>query len=277
MIELPEATAIARQISAELKGKRIAEGNRGNAPHKFAFYNHPPEEYAALLKGRRMGEAGVNGSLILAALDPDYTLILGGGGERIIYHPTPVTLPAKYQLMLRYEDGSCLTVTVQGWGSVLLQATAELASHPYINLRSPSPLSGGFSPDYFGGLFEELEADDPRSVKFFMISKPGVLGVGNGCLQDILWHARLHPRRRAASLSAPEQQALYDATRAVLREMVDLGGRDGDYDLHGCPGGYKRLLHSKTVGAPCPRCAAPFEKDAYLGGAVYFCPNCQRN
>lgn len=36
-----------------------------------------------------------------------------------------------------------------------------------------------------------------------------------------------------------------------------------------------RVLDSKTVGRPCPRCGTPIEKAAYLGGAVYYCPQCQ--
>ena len=275
MIELPEATTIARQINAELKGKRIVECSQGNSPHKFAFYSYPAEEYAALLKDKIVGEAVTNGSHILLALEPGYTLILGEGGERIVYHRSPATLPPKYQLFLRFADDTCLSVSIQGWGATLLLPQAEVANHPYIFLDKPSPLNAAFSRNYFHGLFAALEPGDSRSVKFFLISKPGVLGIGNSCLQDILWRAKIHPRRRATGLSEDEKSALYVAIRQTLQQMVDCGGRDGDFDLYNHPGGYRRLLHSKSVGQPCPECAAPFEKAAYLGGAVYYCPKCQ--
>jgi formamidopyrimidine-DNA glycosylase len=275
MIELPEATTIARQMNAELKGKRIADGNRGNSPHKFAFYNHSPEEYAAILKDKTMGEASVNGPLILAALEPGYSLILGGGGERIVYRRSPAELPKKYQLLLHFSDDTYLSVSVQGWGSAFVLTQSEVPHHQFVNLRNPSPLGDGFTLEYFHSLFTALAASDPVSVKFFMISKPGVLGVGNGCLQDILWHAGIHPRRRAAGLSGNEQAALHAAIRSTLKEMVDGGGRDGDFDLYDHPGGYKRILYSKSVGQPCPVCGEPIQKEAYLGGAIYFCPQCQ--
>ena len=57
MIELPEATIIASQMSEALAGKQIASAVRGNVPHKFAFYSRPAEEYAAILAGKRMGAA----------------------------------------------------------------------------------------------------------------------------------------------------------------------------------------------------------------------------
>ena len=275
MIELPEATQIASQISAELAGKTILEGTRGNSPHKFAFYNRAPEEYAAILAGKVVGPASVNGSQIMARLDPGYTLILGGGGERITLHPGPDTMPKKHQLWLRFTDGSYLTVTIQGWGSVFLLQNDEVPRHPFIDLARPAALSPEFSPAYFQSLFAALEPGDPRSLKFFMISKPGVLGVGNGCLQDILWRARLHPRRRAADLTQAQQLDFYHATRDTLTTMVVMGGRDGDFDLHNQPGGYQRILYRKTAGTPCPACATPIEKGAFLGGATYFCPLCQ--
>ena len=275
MIELPEALVISRQITKEFKGKRIKACVRGNSPHKFAFYNREPEEYASILAGKTMGKATCNGPLILSPAEPDYVLVMGGGGERILLHRDESTLPRKYQLLLGFTDGTYLTVSVQGWGSALLLHESEVASHPYINLDKPSPVDDVFTPGYFEGLFREVPEGDPRSIKFFMISKPGVLGIGNGCLQDILFRAKLHPRRRVAEITEDERRALYRATRTILREMVRLGGRDSERDLYDRPGGYKRILHSKVVGQPCPECGTPIEKISFLGGASYFCPSCQ--
>ncbi len=275
MIELPEATTIARQIDAGLKGKRIADGNRGNSPHKFAFYSYSAEEYAAILKDKTVGDTRANGVLILVSLEPGYKLLLGEGGERIIYHRDATTLPQKYQLMLHFTDDTYLTVSIQGWGATLLLPEGDVARHPFTYLDKISPLSELFTLEHFQGLFSDLEPGDPRSVKFFLISKPGILGMGNGCLQDILWQAKIHPRRRAVDLNPDEQKALYASLRRTLQEMVDCGGRDSDEDLYGHPGGYHRILHSKSVGLPCPNCGSAFEKASYQGGSIYFCPKCQ--
>jgi formamidopyrimidine-DNA glycosylase len=275
MIELPEALVIARQMSDALKGNRIASAMRGNAPHKFAFYSHAPEEYAAILADKTMGEATGRGSAILAAVEPDYVLGLGVGGERILFHRDESTLPKKHQLLLHFEDGTYLTVTVQGWGAAWLLHRSEVADHPHLGKQGVSPLSDAFTWEYFRGLFETLAAKDSRSAKYFIISEPGIWGVGNGCLQDILFRARIHPRRRAVDITGQERQALYRAIRETLQQMVGLGGRDSEYDLYGRPGGYRRILDSRSVGRPCPECRTPIEKSQYLGGAVYFCPGCQ--
>jgi formamidopyrimidine-DNA glycosylase len=109
-----------------------------------------------------------------------------------------------------------------------------------------------------------------------MISEPGFAGLGNGCLQDILFNARIHPRRRVASLQPDEERALYDAMRDTLQRMVDGGGRDIERDLYGKPGGYLCQLNGRSNGTPCRRCGTHIEKIQYLGGASYFCPQCQR-
>lgn len=275
MIELPEAVKIARQVDERLKGKRIESALRGNSPHKFAFYSGEPEYYEQTLAGRSVGGARAFGGLILVAAEPDHTLVLGCGGERILYHRTASTLPAKHQLLLRFVDGSHLTVSVSGWGAAILLPTSELPTHWIMGPDRPSPLDDAFTYELLRAGFEALEPGDPRAVKYFVISKPGVLGVGNGYLQDILFRAMLHPRRRAIGLAESERRALFDAVRAVIREATDAGGRDTERDLDDRPGAYRRTMDSKSVGTPCPRCEAPIEKISFLGGACYLCPRCQ--
>jgi formamidopyrimidine-DNA glycosylase len=275
MIELPEALVFANQMNDAIQGKRIASATRGNAPHKFAFYTRSADEYASLLPGKVLGRARGHGGLILIPALPDYLVALGGGGERILLHRDDKSLPKKHQLLLHFSDGMYLSVTVQGWGAAMLFQDSEAAEHPWVGKPGVSPLSDAFTFDFFDARFAELKENDSSSAKFFMISKPGVWGVGNGCLQDILFHAHIHPKRRALDLSPAERRALYDATRETLQQMVALGGRDGEIDLYGQPGGYRRILSSETAGKPCPECGTPIEKIQYLGGASYFCPKCQ--
>jgi formamidopyrimidine-DNA glycosylase len=275
MIELPEALIIAKQMSQTLQGKQVRAAVRGNVPHKWAFYNRPPEEYASILQGKTMGEATGHGSLILATIEPDYVLVLGGGGERILFHADGATLPPKYHLLLHFDAETYLTVNVQGWGFAQLLHRSEVAGHPYVGKQGISPCSEGFTFAYMQQLFDELPPNDPRSIKFFAISKPGILGVGNGYLQDILFRSRIHPKRRAVTLSEDERRCFHQAIRETLRQAVEQGGRDSERDLFNRPGAYSRILDSTSVGEPCPSCATPLEKIQFLGGASYYCPRCQ--
>jgi len=216
------------------------------------------------------------GSAILVSIEQGYLLVLGGGGERILYRPEGTKLPKKTHLLLRFEDESALTVTVQGWGNTLLLEEGGADGHPHVRLDRVPPLSRRFTRKYFNSLWEGVDPDSSRSVKYFLISEPGVWGIGNGCLQDILYNARIHPKRRAADLETKERAALYEAIVGTLTEMVKQGGRYDERDLYGDRGRYVRILDNKTRGKPCPACGTAVEKSQYLGGAIYYCPACQR-
>ena len=211
----------------------------------------------------------------VVAVEPGYVLALGCGGERILYHPDAQTLPKKHQLLLRFADDTYLTVSVQGWGAAQLVPREDLGARTYVDPGRVSPLGGAFTWEHYDGLFQDLEPKDSRSIKFFCISKPGIWGLGNGYLQDILYQAHVHPRRKAADLTPDERRALFDATVDVLRRATDLGGRDTERDLHNRPGGYRPALDRRMVGEPCPGCGTPIAKIQFQGGSCYFCPDCQ--
>ena len=276
MIEHPEAVTIARQMAETLVGKQIASAVRGNTPHKWAFYSRPAEEYAAILTGETITGAEASGSLILVRIGADHVLALGGGGERILYHPTADTIPKKHQLLLSFSDDTFLSVKVQGWGSCQLWTPEELGRHKWYANRSLSPTESGFTGGYFTSLFGTLTPDEARSVKYFLISEPGVWGIGNGYLQDILLRARIHPRCRAVDLTEAQRSALYDAILETIGRAVSVGGRTDETDLFGEHGGYERALSASAKGQPCPSCGAEeIVKDNFLGGAIYTCPACQ--
>ena len=111
---------------------------------------------------------------------------------------------------------------------------------------------------------------------------------GNGCLSPVSpamsscsanagasFSARLHPRHAIADLTPGQRRQLYAAILKTVRQVVEQGGRYDEYDLYGHPGGYLRVMDKNRVGQPCPECGHKIAKMQYLGGACYFCPNCQ--
>ena len=275
MIEIPEVLTIAGQMNNELKGKTIESAIHGDSPHKFAFYNLSQEEYEEILQGKTVREVKGDGHWIFTSLEPEHVLLLGAMGGKILFHRDEKTLPEKHQLLLHFEDDTYLTVSIQGWGFIQIVKKSEIDDHPHAGKRGISPLNDEFTFGHFKELFEEADGRGTKSIKKFMISEPGISGVGNGYLQDILFWARIHPKRRVVDIADDEKQALYDAIRETLKEAVNLGGRDTERDFYNNPGGYKRVLDSRTKDKPCPVCGTPIEKIQYLGGASYFCPSCQ--
>ena len=108
-----------------------------------------------------------------------------------------------------------------------------------------------------------------------MAAEQRIPGLGNGCLQDILFRAGVHPKRRLETLRETERTRRFHSVKNTLREMADQGGRDTEKDLMGQSGGYQTYLSAKTWRGACPFCGGAIIRQAYLGGNVYFCIRCQ--
>lgn len=275
MFDLPEIQTLARQLNEVLPGKVVAEGRLGNREHKFVWYNRTPEEFRELTCGRTVGRAHGEGKWLFVPLEPGFALVLGDFGGRLLYHAPGEPEPEAYHLLLRFGDGSALSALTQMWGAMELYPQGEERERYYIRDMRTTPDSDGFTPDYFDRLVAEAAGGKGRSVKSLLIQDQLIPGLGNGIAQDIMFVARLHPRHPIGDLSPERRRQLYDATRSVVREATDAGGRADEVDLFGNPGGYVRIMDRHAVGGPCPRCGVTIERIQYLGGACFVCPSCQ--
>jgi formamidopyrimidine-DNA glycosylase len=275
MFELPEFVTLAGQINATLTGKTIQHGSLGNSPHKFVWYNRRPDEFAALTQGKTIGAAHARGKWLFIPLDPGYVLLFGEYGGRILYHPAGAKLPEKYHLSLVFTDRSSLTAMTQMWGAMELYESGREMERQYIKGMKPTPAEPEFTYGYFCSLIDSLLLGERRSVKGLLTQEQLIPGLGNAISQDILFRAGLHPRRPVGNLGETQRRELYDVIVSTVREVIAEGGRYDETDLFAHPGGYVRLMDSKTVGRPCIVCGTLIEKFQYLGGACYICPRCQ--
>jgi formamidopyrimidine-DNA glycosylase len=271
MLELPEAVVLAGQISETVAGRRIVKAAANESPHRFAWYTGDPANYGRRLAGKTVGAAEAYGNHVETRVGD--LLLVTSANLRL--HAAGAKLPANRQLRLDFADKSALTGHVQMWGVFLCLADGQDAGiKDYaVSKAKPSALSREFDERYFRGLLD----DEARamSAKAFLATEQRIPGLGNGVLQDILWTARIHPKRKMATLSAGEIRALYESVKLLMAEMTRLGGRDSEKDLFGRPGGYETILGAKKAGKPCPACGNAITKEAYLGGSIYYCPTCQ--
>jgi formamidopyrimidine-DNA glycosylase len=266
---------LARQMNETLTGKVIHHGSLGNSPHKFVWYNRSEDEFGRLTQGKQFGEAYARGRWLFAPLEPGYVLVFGECGGKILYHRPGAALPKKYHLRLVFDDDSFLTATTQMWGAYELYETGREQERDYVRGMRTTPVEPGFTADYLSTLIDTAAAEQKRSVKGLLTQDQLVPGLGNAIAQDIMFHARLHPKRPIETLIAAERRALYLAIVETVKQVIAAGGRYDETDLYGNPGGYVRLMDKNAVGQPCPECGTPIEKMSYLGGTCYYCPECQ--
>lgn len=276
MIEAPEARVIAAQITDTLQSRTVTDVIANTTPHKFAFFHGDPDTYAALLTGRIIEGAIAVGGMVQINFSGGTRFVLADG-SRPRYITPGGKLPQKHQLLIAFDDESCLVFCVQMYGMLWAAAADDNLTHDYYltALERPNLYSESFTEDYFNELTSD-PALQKKSVKALLATEQRIPGLGNGVLQDMLLTAGIHPKRKISTLNANDISRLYRAVRLTADEMLRLGGRDTENDIFGNKGGYVTRLGAKALGEFCPVCGVgPVRREAYLGGNIYYCPECQ--
>jgi formamidopyrimidine-DNA glycosylase len=272
MLEFPEAVVIAEQLNKTIKGKRIMSVTTQKSPHKFAWFNGDPQAYDSLFSGKAITKAVQMGGM--AELQAENTRLVFNDGVNLRFYQEGEKLPDKHQLDIAFEDHSHLIGSVQMYGGLNGFIEGEFDSMYYkVALEKPSPLSAQFDEVYFNRIIQD--SPEKLSLKGLLATEQRIPGLGNGVLQDILFYAGLHPKKKINTLTEGDKKVLFQSIKTTLAEMIARGGRDTERDLFGCLGGYTTQVSKNTLDKPCKRCGGEIKKEAYMGGSIYYCQGCQ--
>jgi len=138
----------------------------------------------------------------------------------------------------------------------------------------PEPLSQNFTPDVLAKLLKKHRIP----IKAALLEQNLIAGIGNMYADEALFAAKIHPLKRAHTLSIQEIQALFYAIRDVLWSAI--GNKGASVDTYIRPEGQlgTAQFHFKVAhryGQPCPICGTPVQRTLVRNRGTYFCPNCQ--
>jgi formamidopyrimidine-DNA glycosylase len=306
--ELPEAELWSRFLGPALAGRRVT----GFASSQPGFVRAPlrdPNAFAAAVTGRLAADVERHSKRLLFRLDDGTAITLGMGlWVRLELRRLPLEPLKGAQLVFaparEPAGGFAPAHPPVGPGPVAAgSGIVEPASGP-IPAAVASPPAAGL-PLFLAmteialanvrlGLYEppaepppfdalDLRLDGSRlaalapartAVKAFLTDDRYVLGVGNGYSDELLWHARVHPRRSCGSLIEEEWAAVAGALRAVLTAALEAGGEEGFVGPDGRIGAYRRPIHHHG-GEPCPRCGSSLASLTAGRRETNFCPVCQ--
>ena len=149
---------------------------------------------------------------------------------------------------------------------------------PDFDPPGPEPLAPGFTAKALGQLLKNRQ----RILKPLLLDQTFIAGLGNIYVDEALWEAKLHPCRRASSLSTPEIRALRLAIPRVLkRGLKNLGtslgsGEANFYSVANRRGRNKDQLNVfRRTDRPCPRCKQSIERLIVGQRSTHICPRCQ--
>lgn len=276
MIEAPEARYLCEQLNNTVKGKKITNVFAQYSPHKFAWFYGNPEEYTERLTGKTIDNARPQGGMVEITAG-DMILILTDGVNLRYFSPEE-KLPPKHQLLIGFEDESCIIASVRMYGGLWCFPKegfdAPIAAYYEAAKSKPQVMTDAFSKEYFLGLIHE-ESAQKKPAKAFLATEQTIPGLGNGVLQDILYRAHIHPKKKISELTDKTKEDLFYHVKETLQDIYQQGGRSTETDLFGVNGKYVSSLSKDTAGTACPRCGETIIKENYLGGSIYYCRGCQ--
>jgi formamidopyrimidine-DNA glycosylase len=247
MPELPEAERARLQLERVL-GRQIVAVDDSDT---YVCRPHAPGEIAAALVGHQLTSAHRRGKFLWAETDggPQLGLHLGMAGSLTVDEdPAPRNFD---RFSIAFADGGRLALhDRRRLGRAVLQ--------PDFSHVGPDAADVGRAE------FRARMGRGTAPLKARLLDQKAISGVGNLIADEVLWRARLGPRRTPNELTTEELDRLRRATRAAIRDAIRLGGAHTG-----------RLIPHRVKGGRCPRCRTPLERATIGGRTTFWCPNCQ--
>jgi formamidopyrimidine-DNA glycosylase len=275
MPELPEVQTVVDDLNrSHLIGKRITEA-RVFWPKTVA----KPElqAFGRRVKDRPIQKIWRRGKFIVFDLK---------GGEHLLFH---LRMTGHLHLVPAAAERSKHEHLVIGIG-----ANRQLRFHDtrkfgrcyltrdlktVLGALGPEPLEAEFSVP----VLKKILKDRQRLLKPLLLDQRMVAGLGNIYADEALWEAKLHPRRRSASLTDAEIRTLHRAIQKVLRQgLRNLGTTLGKNATNFSSVKKRRgrnqeaLQVFRRTDAPCPRCQTVITRILVGQRSTHICPYCQK-
>lgn len=274
MPELPEVETIRKTLEQMVLQKTIQKVSVFWS--KIIKYPHEFEEFKDALEGQTIRKIDRRGKFLIFYTD-ELSLVshlrmegrygvFQKGEEKdkhthIIFHMTDGT-------ELRYRD-------VRKFGTMHLFKKGEEFYNLPLSQLGPEPFSSDFTKEYL----HKALAKTTRAIKATLLDQKVLAGLGNIYVDEVLFRSRIHPERKASTISTEEVSVLREEIIATLREAIEMGGSTirSYVNSQGEFGMFQLQLYAYgREGEPCKICSTPIEKIVVGGRGTHFCPTCQK-
>jgi len=266
MPELPEVETIKRELEKVVLGKTITQ----------VLINQPRvirEPTAEKFK------KGLTGSTIKNILRKAKVLILElSSGQSLVIHlkmTGQLVYPGdakKSRVSFKLSDGKMLDFNDQRLFAEL-RLMDDWRTLKFIQGLGPEPF------DISVDKFKQMLDGKKTRIKPLLLDQSFISGIGNLYAAEVLFRAKIDPRRPAVSLSDKEKEKLFQEIKDTLSEAIKYKGSSVDQYVRvsGDAGDYVKYHKVyDRLGLPCLVCKTPIKRIALGGRGTYFCPKCQK-
>jgi len=273
MPELPEVETVVRGLRQPLIGRTVT-GFWYDWPRTIG--SPDPHQFAARVHGQTFRRIERRAKYIVCHLDDELLIVhLKMTGRLYVTAAESVQNDDRWlHFKLGLDNGHELRFSdARKFGKVYL-------SHDFASISSgaaslgPEPLEDSFRVDDFRARLVGRKT----ALKALLLDQSFVAGVGNIYADEALFRAKLHPLRKADSLSDAESALLYQTVReALLAGIVYEGASINWYRKpDGTQGESQKHFYAYgREGQPCLVCGTPLIKIRVSQRGTHYCPSCQ--
>ncbi len=259
MPELPDVESFRNYFAGGALKRRI---DRVKVYDKRALGPTSARRLDRRLHGRCFIDAWRHGKWLLAPTDGDVVLALHFGMTGMVkYHDKGEGPPEHTRVEMRFVGGLSLDYVCQRMlGEVMLVDSAD----ELIKERQLGPDALAVDRRQFGEIFAHKRA----MAKSALMNQKNIAGLGNIYVDEILFQAHVHPRRRLDKMADKDIDKLYRTMRRVLTTSIDRG-----CDARDCPCTW--LVHRRGEDRKCLRCGRRIRRSIVNQRGTFHCPGCQ--
>jgi len=251
MPELPDVEGFRRAFAEHATGRTVLEVT---SVEPSMLRDITPRALGDALRGRRFGEPGRVGKLLICGTDGPTLLLHFGMTGSLQWDERP---HRHDRLVLRLDQGELHYRNMRKFGGIWLAH-----DHPELDR-----IVGRLGPDWLEvsrPRFDELLDRRRRPIKGALMDQEIAAGLGNLTADEALWQARIDPRRPVASLDPRERDVLYRKIGKVLRDSIPYGL---------VPAKRTWLTGARDRGQrTCPRCGTLLRRVTIAGRTTVYCP-----
>jgi formamidopyrimidine-DNA glycosylase len=256
--ELPDVEGFRRYFNRYAAGERI---DRLEIRDRSMLRNSSPQAAGRALRGRSFGDAGRRGKWLIAPAGGPFVLMHFGMTGKLAW-TTSGSPPHRHdRVVLHLGRGSLGYRNMRKFGGLWL-ARDEAKVDAVMGPLGPDALA--VSREDFRALLKHRRG----RIKPLLMDQKALAGVGNLLADEILWRARVHPRRSAREVTPRKVDEIYDAMVAASKESSRRGHIPHEE-------GWVTAVRDDR-DPRCPRCGSRMQRAAVGGRTACWCPRCQR-
>lgn len=272
MPELPEVEVVKRGLEATVNGHVLNRIVIREPRLRWPV----PSSLPALLSRRRLSHIERRSKYLLLDFGVGTLIVHLGMSGNFRFVPARTEIGRHDHVDLVFKHGILRYTDPRRFGAMLWHPKQDgpINEHKLLCKLGPEPLTDEFTAQTF---FKATRAKRV-SVKQFLLSGKGVVGVGNIYASESLFRARIRPGRAAGRLTRAQCDQLVDSIKETLASAIKQGGTTlRDFAGASGDGGYFQLscLVYGREGEPCKICETPITRRVDQQRATYYCRRCQ--